>query len=376
MRMQWTLRRYFLLELLRPLGVSLSFLFALLLVMQLLRGSEVLLGSAASLLDFGRLLVSLAPHFLVMALPISFLLGLLLGLGRMGEDNELTALQAMGLSPRRLLTTPVALGVGVSVAMLGLAAGPEPRGLSAVKRVVNEIIKRNVVGDVKAGVFYEDLPNLTIYAEEVEPQKGRWTHVLLQDDRPGVAPLLVVAESGFVDAQTPGEALTLGLREGQVHRADATAAQTGGYSVIDFGKGEISVGVEQSIWRKNRFRSPKEELTPVELWQAGREQQLQGGDPRPFWAQFHVRLGQALSPIAFALLGVPLALSRRGMARGRGYVVAIVGYVAYYVLYRAMENLGAQGVVPLAIAGQFPNLLFAGTGVLWLWRMGRPGAVR
>src|SRR5262245_32946163 len=182
MKMRRTPKRYLHHERQRPLGVSLAFLFALLLVMQLLRGSEVLLGSAASFVDFGRLLVSLSPHFLVMALPIAFLLGVLLGLGRLGEDRELIALQSMGVSPREFLVVPLALGVATSVLMLALGAGPEPRGLTAVKRVVNEIIKRNVVGDVRAGVFYEDLPNLTLYAEEVDPKQGLWKHVLLQDD--------------------------------------------------------------------------------------------------------------------------------------------------------------------------------------------------
>ena len=43
----------------------------------------------------GSLILYLAPHFLVMALPIAFLLAILLGLGRLAEDRELTALQAL-----------------------------------------------------------------------------------------------------------------------------------------------------------------------------------------------------------------------------------------------------------------------------------------
>jgi lipopolysaccharide export system permease protein len=184
---------------------------------------------------------------------------------------------------------------------------------------------------------------------------------------------LVVAKKGAVDAATPGQALVLRLAEGDVHRSDGAGE---GYTLIGFDRAEIAVGVEQSIWRKNRFRSPKEELTPSELWQAGVEAKANGSDPRPFWMQFHVRLGQALSPLAFALLGVPLALARRGLVRGRGYAVALVGYVAYYVLYRALENLGSQGKLPLLLAGQLPNLLFAALGAAWLGRLGRPGVAR
>ena len=73
--------RYLLRELLVPLGVWVAFMFLLLFVMQFLRGTDVLLGSAVRADDIGRLLLYLAPHFLVMALPIAFLLAILLGLG-------------------------------------------------------------------------------------------------------------------------------------------------------------------------------------------------------------------------------------------------------------------------------------------------------
>ncbi len=100
------LARYLLKELLVPLVVWVAFLFLLLFVMQFLRGTEVLLGSAVTLGDIGRLILYLAPHFLVMALPIAFLLAILLGLGRLSEDRELTALQALGISPTQLLAGP------------------------------------------------------------------------------------------------------------------------------------------------------------------------------------------------------------------------------------------------------------------------------
>ena len=66
------LARYLLKELVVPLVVWVAFLFLLLFVMQFLRGTEVLLGSAVTLGDIGRLILYLAPHFLVMALPLGF----------------------------------------------------------------------------------------------------------------------------------------------------------------------------------------------------------------------------------------------------------------------------------------------------------------
>lgn len=73
-------------EILVPLFLWVTFLFLLLFVMQFLRGSDVLLGSAVTPWDFVRLVLHLSPHLLVMSLPIGFLLALLLSLGRLSED--------------------------------------------------------------------------------------------------------------------------------------------------------------------------------------------------------------------------------------------------------------------------------------------------
>ncbi|QRN94000.1 LptF/LptG family permease [Archangium violaceum] len=367
------LARYLLKELVIPLGVWVAFLFLLLFVMQFLRGTDVLLGSAVTLQDMGQLLLYLAPHFLMMALPIAFLLAILLGLGRLSEDRELTALQALGIGPVQLLAGPLAIGAVLAGLMLLLTSTAEPWGLTSVKGFVAEIIKKNVVGDVKSGVFYEDLSNLTLYAETVEGEERRWTNVLLYDDREPSSPLLMLAHNGQVNTNTSGQVLTLVLGDGEAHRANQTSSA---YSVVTFQKGEIAVGVEGSMGRRNRFRSPKEELTPVELLQAADEAERTGGDARPFLMALHNRVGHALAPLSFALLGTPLAIGRRQGGRAWGYLFTLGGYVLFYLLMRLFEQMGQQGKLPVPLAGQLANILFCAAGVVAMYRVNRSGTVR
>jgi lipopolysaccharide export system permease protein len=184
-----------------PLAVWVAFLFLLLFVMQFLRGTDVLLGSAVTLADYGRLGLNLAPHFLVMSLPVGLLLAVLLGLGRMAEDRELLALGALGSPPWQVARVPLALAAVIGAFILLLASTAEPWGLKQVKQVVAQVIKRNVLGDVKPGVFYEDLTNLTLYARGVDARRGVWTQVLVHDERDPRAPLLVLANEGKVSPE-------------------------------------------------------------------------------------------------------------------------------------------------------------------------------
>ncbi len=367
------LLRYLLREILVPLVVWVAFLFLLLFVMSFLRGSEVLLGSAVTASDLARFAVYLAPHFLQQALPIAFLLAILLGLGRLAEDHELTALQSLGMGPLQLLLGPLLLGAVIGGTMLLLSFTAEPWGLRSVKEAVNEVIKKNMAGDVKPGVFYEELTNLTLYTEQVEGGDRRWTNVLVHDDRDPSGPLLVLAHRGKVNSGQPGEALELSLSEGSVHRANPSTLE---YSVLDFERGELAVGVADSFFRKNKFGSPKEELTPGELLGVAREVTRRGENPAPWLMTFHWRLGQALMPVAFALMGTPLAMSRRQGGRARGFIFTLGGYIFYYVLARVCVSLGEQGRLPFLFAGQFPNFAFGLVGALGLARVWGTGAQR
>lgn len=357
--------RYVLRELLVPFGLWVGFLFALLTVMQFLRGTDVLLGSAVTLADVGRMILYMAPHFLVMALPVAFLLAVLIGLGRLAEDRELLALESLGVSPLWILLVPLAMGAVLGVGMLALTWTAEPWGLTSMKSLVTQVVKKNLIGDVKSGVFYEDLNHLTLYAETVDRARGRWTHVLLHDARDAHSPLLVLARGGHVNPKGSGADLTVGLSEGEVHRAEVSG---GDYTVLGFERAEIAVGVEDAVFKKNRFRSPKEELTPGELLAAAAQARKEHRSPAPLLVAYQARLAQGWIPLAFALVGGPLAMGSRKQGRGHSYLLTIGAYVAYYVLSRMFETWGGQGRLSPFVSAQLANALFAVAGAWLLWR--------
>src|SRR5512139_1018161 len=59
----------------------------------------------------GKLLALSLPQFLTLTIPMSVLLGTLIGVGRLSADSEIIALRACGISYRRILMPILALGV-------------------------------------------------------------------------------------------------------------------------------------------------------------------------------------------------------------------------------------------------------------------------
>jgi lipopolysaccharide export system permease protein len=365
------LDRYLAREILLPFAAGLLFLTQILLATQILAQADVLLGSGVSALEVGAVALDLVPHFLGYVLPVAFLLGAVVGTGRLAEDRELVALGAAGLSPVRLVRVPVGLGVAVGAAALWVGLVLEPAGLRDARLRVNDLIRKNVTSDVRAGVFYEDIPGLTLYAEGTSG--GRWRHVLISDRTDPGAPLLALAGAGRLEPAGSGEGMRLLLERGEVHREELASDE---YVAARFGTATVTLGVGRTLSDRNRLMGSRFELTPAEIVARARAEG-DSDEGRGWWTFLHRRIAGPVAIVAFGLLAVPIAASRRG-GRAFGYAATLVAVVAYYALLRFGEGLSHRGAVPTWLGPHLGNLLVLGAGAALCALMGRrgPGAVR
>lgn len=365
------LDRYLAREILLPFGAGLVFLTQILLATQILSQADILFGSGVAAWDVVRVVALLTPHFLGFILPIAFLLGAVVGVGRLAEDREIIALGAAGLSPVRLVRVPLLLGAAVSAAALWLALDVEPAALRSARLLLNEIIKKNVTNDVKAGTFYDDIPGYTLYAEGVHG--AGWTNVLIADRSDPDAPLLALARRGRFEPSPSGAAMRLRLEGGELHREEAGSED---YALAAFDRATVEVGIRQTLGDRNRLAGASREYTARELLELARA--APDGERRWRWLGYlHKKVSQALAMIPFALLAVPLAAVRRGgRAFGVGATLAVV--LVHYLLLRGGEVLAQRGALPAAVALQLPTIALSLAGVAAAWALARrgTGAVR
>src|ERR1700742_3467298 len=194
-------------EILWPLAVGLLAILQLLVVVQLLQLNEIVFGSAVTLGDLLRVTSALAPHFLVVAVPLAFMLGVQLGVGRLAGDRELLAFSASGFHPLRLFRVPMGIALVLACAVAALAHWAEPWGLQQLNRVLNSVIKRNLETGLTSGVFNDGLPRFMIYVTTQigEPPNRDWQGVLIEDQVNDGEPLLALANHGRVE-DTGGDA--------------------------------------------------------------------------------------------------------------------------------------------------------------------------
>jgi|1185.fasta_scaffold02998_2 lipopolysaccharide export system permease protein len=365
------LDRLVLREIAVPLGVGLLAILQLLVILQLLQLNEVVFGSAITLEDLARVTAALAPHFLVVAVPLAFMLGVQLGVGRLAGDQELLALSAAGTSPLRLYRVPVAIGALLSLGVLMLARWAEPWGLQELNKVLNGVIKRNLQEGLEPGIFNDQLPRFMVYVTGEERREGSlyatWRGVLIEDDVGDGAPLLALAEEGRIE-DAGGEALALHLSRGELHRMESR-----GETVARFREGSFLVGVQGPLATKNRFARTEAALNEDQVRQRARE--LRGRGELREAARLEVdlvrRWAVPLACILFAFLGVPLAAATRG-TRGSAYLVTLGTFVAFYALSRFGVALAENGMNAW-IAGLLPDAVVAALGAAYTRTLVRNG---
>ncbi|MCM2334844.1 MAG: LptF/LptG family permease, partial [Anaeromyxobacteraceae bacterium] len=254
------LDRYLAREILLPFSAALLFLVQILLVTQILARADIIFGAGVSAADVGGVVLALLPHLVGYVLPVSFLLGAILGVGRLADDREIMAIGAAGLSPVRLARVPLALGLVLAALGVWLSVHVEPAGLREAQHRFNEIIKKNVTANVRAGTFFQEIPQFTVYAEQVGP--GGWGNVLISDRSDPSAPLLALARRGALVPVGVGEEMRLELEVGEAHREEAGADE---YLHATFRRAGIALGLGTAITDKNVLSGATKAMSYQEL---------------------------------------------------------------------------------------------------------------
>ncbi len=361
--------RYLAKEILVPFAAGVVFLTQILLAAQLLAQAEILFGSGVALWDVAAVVVAFLPHLLGYVLPIAFLLGAVIGVGRLAEDREVVALSAAGVSPARLVRVPLALGLLTAALGLWLSLSVEPAALAVARVRLNEIVKRNVTNDVRAGTFYDQIPGYTLYAERV--RGGRWENVLVSDRSNPDAPVLALAAAGGLEPVGVGQEMQLVLDGGEIHREDPDADE---YVTAEFRRAELVIGLGTALTDRNVLARSAREMTVASLEARIRAEREKGNaaEARRFEGYLHRRAAQPLALIPFALLAVPLGASRRV---GRAFAVGatILAVVAHYVLLRGGEVLAQRGALPAALSLQLPTIVLSAAALVLVALQARRG---
>ncbi len=369
--MRWprTLSLYVTREVVSYTLIGLAAISILMVTRSVVRVLDELIGAGFVAEDLLRVVSLFATMLAIYALPVSFLFGVLLAIGRMAGDVEITAMRACGVGIRGLLGPIALLGVLLSLSTLALCLEVEPAARRAMSVAVRTMLVRGA--SVEPGRF-NSVGDRTLYVDEREG-KNRLRGILISDRTNPERPFLVFAETGELRLDEEHAELQLSLERGDVH-IDSRKEDDHRYQRVAFDRLEYKIDVAELMSPlyplRPREMSLAELRATVGRIEVGTSEHLRE-EPAAYAAHLERRYALPAAPALFALVGVPLGMQRKRGARSYGALLCAVLAFGYYALQSLCESLATEKGFPPRIAMWLPNLGFAAMGLALLVRARR-----
>ena len=337
-----------------------------------------LLSGQLSLPIFARLVWLLVPAVAIYALPLGMLTGVLLTLGRLSADSEITAMRAAGLSLARIARPVWILGALGAALALYVNFESMPRARVDYHKELGEAVRANPLSFIVPKTFIREFPGFVVYVGEKQGAVMRdfWLWKLDSERR---VTQFVRAESGRFDYDETANDLILTLTHAQVETREPKSPETFTEAQL-VGSFEKSEPVRLSLDRLFGRSSVRQKIQWMTYPELQKEHARVAALPvKPGEEKQHARAVMkvsltlqekftiAISVLSFALIGVPLGIkvSRRETSANLG--VAILLALGYYMLTVMVGWLDRHPEYHPDILLWLPNAIFLALG-LWLFR--------
>ncbi|MFT4112299.1 LptF/LptG family permease [Silvibacterium sp.] len=330
---------------------------------------ELIVRNSSSLGVVGEIFILMLPNMFTLTIPMSVLVGILLGLSRLASDSEITAMRASGVGVWRFVGVVSTVSIAGWLIGLGTSLYLAPAATSASMKLEGDLLNAQASYEVQPRVFYEDFKNYVLYAENVRAISGaaEWTQIFLADLSDPTSPKITTGASATV-VDHKGEAAVMRLRDGTEHQSDPD--QPDHYTVSTFSQTDLPLQlVPQEDSHSTRGESPILAMTNSELLARSK---LKGG--KWYLLELHKRYAYPTACLVLMLVGVPLGITSKRGGKSAGFVLSIVLVFLYYILSYTGTALARQGKVSVVVGAWAANAIFAICGVFLLRQMSTGGA--
>lgn len=312
--------------------------------------------------EVARLVALSLPWIVVLTLPMAFLLGVLIGIGRLSADSEVVALQACGLGPWAIFRPALGAAALLSLLVFGIYNVILPATNAALEHSMARVAATSIVNVVAPRTFREPRPGILFFFDRVAPDGRSFEGVFLKLGDEGEPPnRVIVARRGGLTLE--GDRLWLDLFGSTVHEVDPEDPSR--YRITRNASQRLLLAGENLNAAGTQVKSEpgiRARALPA-LWSAVRT--LPSSDPRRRLAltELNKKLAIPFACLAFAVVGVPLARSLRRGGRGSGFALSLLILVGYYVLLSSGETWAVEGHFPPVLAMWLPNLALVAVGL-------------
>jgi lipopolysaccharide export system permease protein len=262
-------------------------------------------------------------------LPVTFFLAVIIAMGRLYKDLEMTAFSACGLGMDRVLKLVCVLSLPVALAAAFASLHIRPHAWAKIYRVMDEAQTRFDISRLSPNTFFEmHRGKVVFFAEEVQPDLNSAQRVFVRvadGDRWKVIRARKMIQDEGVDGRR-----SLRFQDGSLYEPP-NGSRAG--KITRFTEARYPLADESETGSRYRRKAT---ATP----------QLLGSARLEDITELQWRLSAPLSTLLLALLGVPLSKSSPRQGKFARIAIAILVFAIYFQLFVVARTWVDTAVLP------------------------------
>ncbi len=219
-----TIRWYILKEFLRRFIPAIIVLFFIFVLQTFWVYFDELAGKGLSMGTIFKFFYYFSPNILLYSLPLAILIAGLMTYGNLGENNELAAIKAAGMSVNKSMKYLLFFNLLLALLVLFIANTIQPAGNLKFTRLRVAIARKMPAAVIREGRFSKIGPFNIKVEKKYGPKKSKLQDVIIHQEVQGVPDKIITAEKGEFINDENTQILQLRLYNGQYYE-DLTRQQ-------------------------------------------------------------------------------------------------------------------------------------------------------
>ena len=293
---------------------------------------------------FVKLILLLGPYVGMHALPMGMLTAVLLVLGRMSAQQEITAMRAAGLSLGYVARPILMIAILGVIVGLGINCYYMPRTRTAYRETLSESVRKNPLNFIVPKTFIRDFPGVVVYVNVKEGSVMRDFWLWQIDDQKRVK-LFARARSGHFDYIESANKLVLTLSQVSVETRDEKAPENFATPRPIANSDQMSIDLQlDKLFGKQQFNKKLSWMTFGELLAERKSLEASGASLRqrmPVLIALNEKIANAFTILAFTVIAIPLGIkiSRKETTANLGLALALaLGFYFMNVIVGWLDN--------------------------------------
>ena len=346
--------RYMLKRVCWPLAGAIIIGMAALLLERLIRLLDLFANRGGPLTLILKMLGNLVPHYLSIAIPAAFFVGILYATLRLSNDSELDVMRASGLSLRRLAVPVMLMAAVLTVASWVILGFLQPYTRYAYRALVYLVTETSWNSAIERGAFFNGFGGKTILIGDIADGGRTLKKIFIQETDEKGNNIAITAQTGELTNDPRTFSLTLVLRDGV--RVDSKPDGTDGKASVF---GELGLPLEVVAPEPFRARGDSEaELSFSELARAYLRKDPNIGQDDAL-AQMNYIVVRTLTVLFLPILAIPMGLTSRRQPTSVRIVVGIAILIVYNQVLNFGRDMAENGRVSSFVALWIPFFVFS-----------------